>query len=139
MPIFAELNYNTFKMVFDLGDIVSIKQGDRLFRQDAKISDFYIIMHGQIGLKYKGAYDLVEHNPKGGFHGLTLGEEILFYEKPLYRETAVCMSPHCCVLVLAAETFLQLGDDQFESKGIQGEMFRKDMEVMFEHVTHIYN
>ena len=89
-----------------------------MFKQDSKITDIYFVMHGQVGLKYRGSYKLVEHNPKGGFLGMTLGEEILFYEKPLYRETAICMSPQCCVLILSAEMFLQLGDDQFESRGI---------------------
>lgn len=54
-------------------------------------------MHGQLALSYVGS-DGVEELEDGGYLGLTLGEELLFYEEPLYRETAVCVTGRCCAL-----------------------------------------
>jgi hypothetical protein len=36
-PIFRDLSFNAFKMIFDLCEIVQIKQGQLLYKQDASI------------------------------------------------------------------------------------------------------
>ena len=105
-PIFRDMSYNAFKMIFDLCEIVQIKKGDKLFKQDSHISDFYFVMHGKLELTYFGSHEVLESNKDGGFLGLTLGEEMLFYDEPLYRETAVCLTPHCCALQIRAEVML---------------------------------
>lgn len=138
-PIFRDMSYNAFKMIFDLCEIVQIKKGDKLFKQDSHISDFYFVMHGRLELTYYGAHEELECNKDGGFLGLTLGEEMLFYEEPLYRETAVCATPTCCALQIRAEIMLELGDDNFNSKGLGAEAFKKDMDLLFERISHIYN
>ena len=48
------MSYNAFKMIFDLCEIVQIKKGDKLFKQDGHISDFYFVMHGKLELTYFG-------------------------------------------------------------------------------------
>ena len=56
-------------------------------------------MYGQVALRYTGGKSgKHEDNTETGFLGHVLGEELLFYEDPLYRETAVCITPHCCAL-----------------------------------------
>ena len=97
-PIFRDMSYNAFKMIFDLCEIVQIKKGDKLFKQDGHIQDIFFVMHGRLELTYFGSHEVMESNRDGGFLGLTLGEEMLFYDEPLYRETAVCASPSCCAL-----------------------------------------
>ncbi len=49
-------------------------------------------MYGKVTLRYFGSDNMVEENEDGGYLGLTLGEELFFYEEPLYRETAICTS-----------------------------------------------
>jgi hypothetical protein len=55
-------------------------------------------MYGKVNLRYKGIHGVKEELESAGFLGLTLGEEILFYRDPLYRETAICASSSCCAL-----------------------------------------
>ena len=33
-PIFRDMSYNGFKMVFDMCDLVQIKKGERFYKQD---------------------------------------------------------------------------------------------------------
>ena len=57
-PIFKDMSYNAFKMVFDMCEVIQIRKGEKLFKQDTQIGDFYFVMHGQMGLKYKASYDV---------------------------------------------------------------------------------
>ena len=34
---------------------------------------------------------------------------------------------------------LELGDDNFNNKGLGAEAFKKDMDLLFERISHIYN
>ena len=85
-------------MIFDLCEIVQIRQGQKLYKQDASIQDVYFVLYGRLSLRYSAGDEPVEEFQEGGYLGLTLGEELLFYEDPLYRETAVCISDRCCAL-----------------------------------------
>ena len=40
---------------------------------------------------------------------------------------------------IRAETMLELGDESFMNKGLGAEAFKKDMELLFERISHIYN
>ena len=97
------------------------------------------MMHGQLSLKYSGNNKLVEEYEEGGFLGLTLGEELLFYEEPLYRESAVCTSSRCCALQIKSDYIMELGDESFTNRGLNSEAMKKDMDLMFERMSHIYN
>ena len=55
-------------------------------------------MYGRLSLRYLGGADAAEEFEEGGYLGLTLGEELLFYDEHLYRETAVCVTDRCCAL-----------------------------------------
>ena len=89
-------------MIFDLCEIVQIKKGQTLFKQDQLVTDIYFVMHGRISLKYFSK-NTVDEFEESGHLGQTLGEEILFYLEKTYRETAVCSSPRCCILQIRAE------------------------------------
>ena len=123
-PWFRELSFNAFKMIFDLCEIVQIKKGARLFKQDSEITDIYFVMYGQLSLRYFGSSRVVEDYTDGGYLGLTLGEELLFYEEPLYRETAVCVTGRCCALQIKSEYIMELGDESFMNRGLGSEAFR---------------
>ena len=96
-------------------------------------------MTGKVNLRYKGIHGIKEELESAGFLGLTLGEEILFYREPLYRETAVCASSICFALQIRAEYILELGDTTFGHKGLSAEAMRNDMDLMFERISHVYN
>ena len=34
---------------------------------------------------------------------------------------------------------MRLGDDQFHNRGLSAELFKKDIELLFERISHIYN
>lgn len=138
-PIFRELSFNAFKMIFDMCEVVQIKKGDRLFKQDAAITDVYFVMHGQLTLRYAGRHEVVAENELVGYLGQTLGEEILFYQDPLYRETAVCASAKCCALQIRTDDLMELGDESFVHRGLGGEAMKNDVEVLFQKLSHIYN
>ena len=137
-PLFKDLSFNAYKMIFDLCEIVQIKKGDVLFKQDSQISDIYFVMTGRLSLKYKGQ-EVKEEYEDGGYLGLSLGEELLFYEDPLYRETAICSTPKCCVLQIRSDFVLELGDESFQHRGLNSESMKKDMDHFFEKLSHIYN
>lgn len=136
-PLFRSLSFNAFKMIFDLCEFVQIKKGERLFKQDAEITDLYFVMYGQVHLKFTGNH-IVEEG-EGGHLGLTLGEEMLFYSQPLYRETAICTTNRACVLQIKTDYLMELGDESFMNRGLNSEAMKKDMELMFERLSHIYN
>lgn len=92
-------------------------------------------MHGEISLTYQSKMDFTDHLGRGGYLGMTLGEELLFYKRHTYRETAICLTRDACCLVLNAELLLQLGDDDFRAHGLAAEMHRQDMEVMFDRIA----
>lgn len=110
-------------MLFDLCEVVQIKKGEKLFKQDARITDIYFIMYGQLALNYFGNNG-VEELDQGGYLGLSLGEELLFYEEPLYRETAVCVTGRCCALQIRAEYIMELGDENFTNRGLNSEAMK---------------
>jgi len=138
-PWFRELSFNAFKMIFDLCEIVQIKKGEKLFKQDTEITDLYFVMHGHLSLRYYGNNNLVEDYEDAGYLGLTLGEELLFYEEPLYRETAICTTSRCCALQIKSDYIMELGDESFMNRGLNSEAMKKDMDLMFERMSHIYN
>jgi hypothetical protein len=96
-------------------------------------------MYGQLSLRYFGGDDIVEEYEEGGYLGLTLGEELLFYEEPLYRESAVCVSNRCCALQIKSEYLIELGDESFMNRGLNSEGMKKDMDILFERMSHVYN
>ena len=110
-----------------------------MFKQDSEITDIYFVMYGQLALRYFGNSNVVEDHTDGGYLGLTLGEELLFYEEPLYRETAVCITGRCCALQIKSEYIMELGDESFMNRGLNSEAMKKDMDFMFERMSHIYN
>ena len=122
-PWLRELSFNAFKMLFDLCEVVQIKKGEKLFKQDARITDIYFVMYGQLALNYFGNNG-VEELDQGGYLGLSLGEELLFYEEPLYRETAVCVTGRCCALQIRAEYIMELGDENFMNRGLNSEAMK---------------
>ena len=138
-PWFRELSFNAFKMIFDLSEIVQIKKGAKLFKQDSEITDIYFVMYGRLSLRYFGNANLCEDYDEGGYLGLTLGEELLFYEEPLYRETAVCVTGRCCALRIRSDYIMELGDESFMNRGLNSEAMKKDMDLLFERLSHIYN
>ena len=96
-------------------------------------------MYGRLSLRYFGGADAAEEYEEGGYLGLTLGEELLFYEEPLYRETAVCVTDRCCALQIKSEYLIELGDESFMNRGLNGEGMKKDMDILFERLSHVYN
>ena len=137
-PWFRELSFNAFKMLFDLCELVQLRKGQKLFKQDAQITDVYFVMYGKLTLSYSGN-DGVQDLEEAAYLGLTLGEELLFYEDPLYRETAVCVTNRCCALQIKAEYIMELGDENFMNRGLNSEAMKNDMDLMFERLSHIYN
>lgn len=137
-PIFKDLNFNAFKMIFDLCEVVQIKKGQMLYKQDHPIADIYFVMHGRLSLRYF-QNKLVEDFDEAGYLGQSLGEEILFYEEKTYRETAVCTSARCCILQIKSEYLFELGDESFMNRGLNSEAMKADMDLMFERLSHIYN
>ena len=107
------MTFASFKMVFDLSQIISLRWGEKLYRQDSKIGDVYIVLNGKISLSYLTDEGEMETFKNGGFLGMTLGEELLFYKKPLYRETALCESRSATLLALTAKDLITLGDCSF--------------------------
>lgn len=138
-PWFRMMSFNSFKMVFDQGQLEEIKWGKKLYKQDARITDVYLVLSGKVSLNYIKEDKEVETFKEGGFLGFTLGEELLFYKDPLYRETAICESKSCCVLRLNARDLISLGDQEFLRRNLDTERLRNDMDMMFEHIGHIYN
>ena len=90
-------------------------------------------------LKYFGGDGIKEEYKEGGYLGLTLGEELLFYEEPLYRESAICITPKCCALQIRSEHIIELGDENFMNRGLNSEGMKKDMDILFERLSHVYN
>ena len=115
-------------MLVDLCHIQTLRQGDRLYRQNTRVHNIYFVMHGEISLTYNSKMDFTEHLSRGGYLGMTLGEELLFYKRHTYRETAVCLTRDACCLVISAPLLLRLGDDDFVSHGMAAEMHREDMD-----------
>jgi len=95
-------------------------------------------MHGRLSLVYSGFSEPKEFR-EGGYLGVTLGEEILFYAEPLYRETAVCTTTRCCALRIRADYIMELGDESFVNRGLNSEAMKKDMDQLFTRLSHIYN
>lgn len=95
------------------------------------IEAVYFVMHGQITLKYSGRHEVVEENSELAYLGQTLGEEVLFYREPLYRETAVCSTNRCCVLQMSTQDLLALGDESFVNRGLGHEALKNDVELLF--------
>lgn len=126
-------------MIFDKCEILQIKKGDRLFKQDTMIEAVYFVMHGQLTLRYAGRHEVVEENGELAYLGQTLGEEVLFYREPLYRETAVCCSARCCVLQMSTHDLLELGDESFVNRGLGHEALKNDIELLFQKLSHVYN
>ena len=126
------MTFASFKMVFDLSQIISLRWGEKLYRQDARIGEVFIVLNGKISLSYLSDDGDMESFKNGGFLGMTLGEELLFYKKPLYRETALCESRSATLLSLTSKDLMTLGDSSFPHKNINSEIFQKDMETMFE-------
>jgi hypothetical protein len=137
-PIFRELSYNAYKMIFDLCEIIQIKKGQVLYKQDLPIQDIYFVMHGKVGLRYFSDNE-VEDLDDAGFLGQSMGEEVLFYEEKTYRETAVCTTPRSTILQLRAEYIFELGDESFMNRGLGSEAMKNDMDHLFERLSHIYN
>ena len=96
-------------------------------------------MHGRLTLTYAGRHEIVKENSDVAYLGQTLGEEILFYRDPLYRETAVCSSPKCWALQMNTEDLMELGDESFVHRGLGGEAMKNDVELLFHKLSHIYN
>ena len=63
----------------------------------------------------------------------------MFYEEPLYRETAVCITSRCCALQIKCDYIMELGDESFNNRGLGSDSLKKDMDIMFEKMSHIYN
>jgi hypothetical protein len=137
-PIFRELSYNAYKMIFDLCEIVQVKKGQVIFKQDTPITDVFFVMHGKINLQYV-SQNGVEEFDGGGYLGQTLGEEMLFYEDKTYRETGICTTQRCCILQIKAEYVFELGDESFMNRGLNAEAMKADMDHLFENLSFIYN
>lgn len=116
-----------------------IKWGKKLYRQDTRINDIFIVLHGKVSLNYVTDGKEVETFKDAGYLGYTLGEELLFYKDPLYRETAICESRTCCILRISARDLIALGDSEFLRRSLNTEILRNDMDLMFEQIGHIYN
>jgi CRP-like cAMP-binding protein len=125
-------------MIFDLCEIVQIKKGQTLFKQDQPVTDIFFVMHGRISLRCFSE-NTVDDFQDSGHLGQTLGEEILFYLEKTYRETAMCSSASCCILQIRAEYIFELGDESFMNRGLGAEAMKNDMDLMFERMSHIYN
>ena len=55
-PMFSLLNYSSFKLIFDQSELLYIKKGEKLYKQDTRINQFYFVMYGLVRLRYRTDY-----------------------------------------------------------------------------------
>lgn len=138
-PWFRKMAFNSFKMIFDNCQMVQIRWGQKLYKQDTPITDIYFVIYGKISLSYIPQEGDIESLKTAGHLGYSLGEEILFYQDAFYRETAICETRHCCLLRMTAHDLVQLGDNKFENRNLSQEQLKNDIDGMFEQLGHIFN
>lgn len=78
-PWFRLLTFNSFKLLFDQCQLVQVRWGQKLYKQDKPITFIYFVLYGKMSLSYSPDEGDPELHKDSGHLGCCLGEELLFY------------------------------------------------------------
>lgn len=76
---FKLLSFNSFKLLFDHCQLVQVRWGQKLYKQEKPITFVYFVLYGKMSLSYNPSEGEMETNKEFGHLGFCLGEELLFY------------------------------------------------------------
>lgn len=103
--VLSQLGFNSYKLVIQVSDIISVNFDQLLYRQDEPAQFVYFILYGALKVNRRDKGQEVCDIVRGGN---VIGEESLFNKQQKCFETVRSVSKECTLLRLGANELIQM-------------------------------